>query len=157
MKKKYCLFVFNIILLNSCVFDPKHEPMLTVKNNTKDVIYIYYSSKESIQLQPELKLEISKNGFANTDENGNDHYAVVYPENRVDSFSYTYFHNDGLHFKGKFNPFPDKNYVNFFFIKENTMKNYSWEDIVKKQLYEKKVRYTYDELEKMNYEISYKP
>ena len=50
------------------------------------MLYIYYSSKESIQLQPELKLEISKNGFANTDENGNDHYAVVYPENRVDFF-----------------------------------------------------------------------
>jgi len=131
--------------------------MLTVKNNTKDVIYIYYSSKESLQLQPELKLEISKHAFAYTDENGNDHYTVVYPENRVDSFSYTYFHDDGLHSKGKFKPFPNKNYVNFFFIKESTMRNFTWEQIVEKQLYERKIKYTYEELDKLHYQILYKP
>jgi len=157
MKKKYCLLIFNIVLLNSCAFDPKREPMLTVKNNTKDVIYIYYSSKESLQLQPELKLEISKHAFAYTDENGNDHSTVVYPENRVDSFSYTYFHDDGLHSKGKFKPFPNKNYVNFFFIKESTMRSYTWKEICEKQLYEKKVKYSYKELEKLHYRILYKP
>ena len=157
MKKIYCLLIFNVILLNSCALGPKREPMLTIKNNTKDVLYIYYSSTESIQLQPELKLEISKHAFAYTDKNGKDHYTVVYPENRVDSFSYTYFHDDGLNTKGKFKPFPDKNYVNFFFIKETTMKSYTWEEIVAKQLYENKVRYTYDQLEEMNYEISYNP
>ena len=37
------------------------------------------------------------------------------------------------------------------------MKNHTWEEIVAKQLYEKKVKYTYDKLEEMNYEISYNP
>ena len=36
------------------------------------------------------------------------------------------------------------------------MKNYSWEEIVEKQMYVKKVRYTYDELDKMHYKIFYK-
>lgn len=157
MKKIYCLLIFGVILFLSCAFDPKREPMLTITNNTKDAMYIYYSSKESIQLQPELKLEILKNVYIYTDTNGIRHYSDVYPENRVDSFSYTCFHDDGLNTKGKFKPFPDKNYVNFFFIKETTMKSYTWEEIVAKQLYENKVRYTYDQLEEMNYEISYNP
>lgn len=157
MKKIYCLLIFSVILLNSCAFDPKREPMLTITNNTKDTLYIYYSSKENIQLQPELKLEILKNVYIYTDTNGIRHYSDVYPDNRVDPFSYTCFHDDGLHYKGKFKPFPDLDYVNFFFIKESTLKNYTWEEIVAKQMYEKKVRYTYDQLEEMNYEITYNP
>jgi len=155
--KTFVMLLFFIGFFHSCAFDPKREPMLTIKNNTKDVMYVYYSSNESIQLQPEMKFEISKRAFSHTDEKGNDHYTVVYPDNRVDSFSKTYFHDDGVHYKGKFRPFSDKNYVYFFFLKETTMKNYTWENIVAKQLYEKKVKYTYDELDKMNYEISYNP
>lgn len=153
--KTYILLLFLIGCFYGCTFDPKREPMLIVNNNTEDVLYVYYSSKDSIQLKPELKSEISKHALAYTDENGTDHYTVVYPENRVDSFSKTYFHDDGVHTKGKFRPYSNQNYVYFFFIKESTMKNFTWKDIVQHQLYEKRLKYTYAELDKMNYEISY--
>ena len=140
----------------SCGFVKKDKPLLIVNNNTKDVLYVYYSSEESIQLQPELEL-VKLSHYSYTDENGNNRDTVVYPENRVESFSKTYFYDDGVHTDRKFRPYSDQNYVNFFFIKESTMKNFTWKDIVLRQLYEKKVKYTYDELNKMNYEISYNP
>jgi len=42
-----------------------------------------------------------------------------------------------------------------FFIGESTLKTHTWEDIYAHQLYFKKIRYTANELEKMNWCIKY--
>ena len=136
--------------------DPKHEPMLYIYNYTNDAMYVYYSSKESIQLEPKLKV-LKLDHYTFIDKNGNRRDTVVYPDYRIESHSYSVFHDDGIHVVGKFRPFLNKDYVNFFFIKESTMRSYTWEEICKKQLYEKKIKYSYKELEKLHYRISYKP
>lgn len=157
MKKISILSVVLIMLFNSCIyFSDRIRPMLFVYNNTDVNMYVLFTDKESLQMSPMLKL-YAKEHYQYEDELGNRKDTVIYPQSRIESHSYTCFYDDGVHVSGKFKPFPDLNYVNFFFIKESTLKNYTWEEIVAKQMYEKKVRYTYDQLEEMNYEISYNP
>ncbi len=148
--------ILTSVLLSSCAFDPPSKSMLDVYNYTDDAIYVYYTSQESIQMKPKLEL-FFVNHVVSIDKYGNRIDTVGYPDYRIDAHSYIEFHDDGIHAVGKFRPFPDKDYVNFFFIKESTLRNYTWEQIVEKQLYERKVKYTYEELDKLHYQILYKP
>ena len=155
--KNLCiLLLLNTFLLSSCAFDPPSKSMLDIYNYTDDAIYVYYTSSESIQLKPKLELFLLDRSVR-INKYGNRLDTICYPDYRINPHSYTVFHDDGIHAVGKFRPYPDKDYVNFFFIKESTMRSYTWEEICKKQLYERKVKYTYRDLDKMQYQILYKP
>ena len=147
------LLVVFIILINlyGCAFDPKIKPVLFIYNFTDEAVYVYYSKLDSIQLSPKLYL-FEKSHGQNSDEFGNNLDTITSPEYRINAHSETFFVG-----YSKWHPFDDVNYVYFFFIKESTMKIFTWEQIVGKQMYERKVKYTYKELEKLNYRVIYKP
>jgi len=147
--KKYFIFILTVFLY-SCVYDPPSETVLNIYNFTDEAIYVYYSKYESIQITPKLDLFFNAH-HQDIDELGNLLDSLGSPDYRINAHYFTTFVG-----RKKWQPFDDVEYVNFFFIKEATMKNYTWEEIVAKQMYVKKVRYTYDELEKMHYKIFYK-
>ena len=144
------MFVFFAFSCNS-PFDSTGKS-LTVHNYSNEAIYIYYTYYNEIQSTPKMELFVYWPDRA-PDEKDLDPY--ISPEYRVNPHVSSIL--EGSYSREKWIPFPEKNYVNFFFIKESTMKNYKWEEIVAKQMYVKKIRYTYDELEKMHYKIFYKP
>ena len=53
------------------------------------------------------------------------HESIYSPEYRVNARSYSYLREKSIS-NSKWIPFSDKDYVNFFFIKESTMKNFKW-------------------------------
>jgi len=151
--KNLIIYLITMTMMVSCYFHiDSSSKNLTINNYTDEAIYVYYTYYDSIQLTPKLELFVYWPDRA-PDEKDLDQYCS--PEYRVNPHFYSLITGDHSS-ETKWIPFPDKNYVNFFFIKESTMKNYTWEEIVQKQLYERKVKYTYDELEKLNYEIIYK-
>ncbi len=149
--KKFLLISALLINIYGCAFDPKMKPVLFIYNFTDEAVYIYYSKHDSMQISPKLYL-YEKSHSQDSDEFGNNLDTITSPEYRINAHSETFFTG-----YSKWHPFDDVDYVNFFFIKESTMKNYTWEQIVEKQMYERKVKYTYKELEKLNYRVIYKP
>ena len=155
--RKIIIIVF-IGLLTSCRFtlDTNIERVMSIHNYTNEAIYVYYSYYDKIQLSPKLDVFLYLPGRA-PDEEGLDPYCS--PDYRINPHTTSTIAEKPAD-KKMWIPFPEHpeiDYVNFFFIKESTMNNYSWEEIVAKQMYEKKIKYTYDQLEEMNYEISYNP
>lgn len=146
------LTIAIVLLFNvSCAYDPPFKS-LEIYNNSDDAIYVFFSNKDSITISPKLELFVKDTtGLYFTS------YDSIYsPEYRVNARSFSYLREKSVS-TSKWIPFTDKDFVNFFFITENTMKNYSWEEIVEKQLYVKKVRYSYKQLEKLKFRIMYKP
>ncbi|MDD3479576.1 MAG: hypothetical protein PHI42_04240 [Paludibacteraceae bacterium] len=148
--KKFLLISVLLINIYGCSIDPKMKPVLYIHNFTDEAVYIYHSKYDSIQLLPKLYL-FEKSHSRDIDKFGNDLDTIISPEYRVNAHNETFFVG-----YSKWQPFDDVDYVYFFFIKEEIMKNCTWEQIVEKQLYERKVKYTYAELEKANYQIFYR-
>lgn len=148
------IFLLIVLVLYGCIYDPPKKS-LEIYNYSDEAIYIYFSYKDSLQIMPKFVLfyKISGLGY---DENNVKIDTVVSPDYRINAHNYSYLRESSVS-STKWIPFPDKDYVIFFFIKESTMKKYTWEEIVTKQMYVKKVKYTYKELEKRHYKIFYKP
>lgn len=146
----------NIILLitfivSSCSYDPSVKS-LEVFNNSDSAIYVYYSYKDSILLTPRLELFVKdKTGLFQKCKD-----SIYSPEYRINARSSSYLRERSTS-TSNWIPYPDKKHVFFFFIKENIMKSYSWEEIVEKQLYDKKVKYSYEEIKDLEFLILYKP
>lgn len=152
------IIVLSIFFFASCgfYFDRPIERIMSVHNFTDEAIYVYYSYIDSLQLTPKLELFLYLPNRA-PEVDGLDPYCS--PEYRINPHTSSEI-AEKYDYEKIWNPFPDHpeiDYVFFFFIKESTLKNNSWEQIVEKQLYEKKVKYRYKELERLKYEISYKP
>ena len=144
-------FVFLLLIFFvSCSFDPSSKS-LEVYNESDNSIYVFFTYKDSLTKEPKLELFLKQNNGINQFQD-----SLRSPDYRVNPHSYSFLRESSISSK-KWIPYPDKDYVNFFFIKEATLKDHSWEEIVMRQLYEKKIRYTYKELEKLNYKIIYKP
>jgi len=152
MKKN--IFLLVVLALHGCItYDPPKKS-LEIYNYTDEAIYVYFSSTDSLQITPKLVLFYNISGLGN-DENNEKIDTVVNPDYRINAHNYSYLRESSTS-STKWIPFRDKDYVVFFFIKESTMKKFSWEEICKRQLYEKKDKYSYKELEKLHYRILYK-
>lgn len=157
MRKIFFASILLGLILSSCIkYSDRYRPLLYVHNQSNTNIYVLFTDKENLQATPKLELYL-KAHYIQQSQSRNCTDTVIYPDNRIESHSYTYFYDDGFHTNSKFRPFPNINYVNFFFIKESTLRNNTWQKIVEKQMYEKKVKYTYDQLEEMDYKITYSP
>jgi hypothetical protein len=152
MKKN--IFLLVVLTLYGCTYDPPKKS-LEIYNYSDEAIYVYFSRADSLQLTPKLVMfyNIPDMGF---DENNVRLDSLVTPDYRINAHNYSYLRESSTS-STKWIPFKDKDYVVFFFIRESTIKKFSWEEICNKQLYEKKVKYSYKELEKLHYRILYKP
>ena len=153
MKKN--IFLLVVLALYGCItYDPPKKS-LEIYNYTDEAVYVCFSSTDSLQISPKLVLFYTLSGLG-YDENNVKIDTIVSPDYRINAHNYSYLRESSTS-STKWIPFRDKDYVVFFFIKESTMKKFSWEEICKRQLYEKKVKYSYKELEKLHYRILYKP
>lgn len=155
MKTNY-LFLFVVLSLCGCItYDPPRKT-LTVFNNSDSAVYVCFSSTDSITLQPELKLFIE---FPGRMENvrGRKMNSICSPDYRVNAYSYSVLVDAAYSTKDKWIPFKNKDSVTFFFIKESIMRTHTWKEIYGDQLYTKKIRFSYLQLENLDYEISYEP
>jgi hypothetical protein len=156
MRNLIIIIFFSLLTCCHFTLDTSIKRTMSIHNSTNDAIYVYYTYNDKLQLSPKLYVFLYLPERA-PDEEGLDPYCS--PDYRINPHSSSTI-AEKLAEEKKWIPFPDHpeiDYVNFFFIKESIMKTYKWEEIVAKQMYVKKIKYTYSELEKMNYEISYKP
>ena len=135
-----------ISTLISCSLIDSEQEAINIYNNTDSAVYIYYSCSDSIFLTSQLVLfdTIINNGIEK----------IISPNYRVNAYS-----SGGIGAKGRknlINNCADKK-LRLFFIKEETMKNYCWNDIYIWQLYEKKIILTIDEMEETDWTVTYQP
>ena len=132
------LIAISIFFLAGCVYDKVQ--LFTVQNNTDSVLYVSYSLNDSLPLMPAFYL------FDTFNLNGKD--TITYSEHRLDKFSI-----------GVVTDFQDKSQfkpgVYLFYIQEDIMKTKKWDEIVKYQLYTKRVYYSYDSLIKNDFQVEY--
>lgn len=142
--KRLMLFILPFVFY-SCLFtyDPP-EKAIEVKNYTDSAIYVYYSFTDSIELSRQLAL-FQNNRYAGTDN-------IISPDYRVDAYN-----SRGIGTIGReslVNKSKDKK-LRLFFIKEETMRTRTWEEICKKQICAKKRTLTVDDLRKTNWVVKY--
>lgn len=141
MKKLF--FIVFLCLMNSC---DDAGPVLEVYNYSDEAVYFSYvfGKVDSLPQKPYLRLFYNDNTNM-TDALGNKIFGPVSQgEYRIDAYDVGgirfYIINDDL-------AFPEGvNEMTMFFITEKTMREYSWEEIYEKQLYESRVVITESEL-----------
>jgi len=142
--------IFFLLVLSSCVYEPPYE-RIGVFNNSSSTVYGYYSCSDSIGYEIPLKL------FNNTTSRDGKEKYITAPHYRLSPYS-RFNEVEGLYsksWKSYITNCPDKT-LKVFFISEEVMKNNTWSEIVKGQLYLKRIKVTLDELEKNDWLIEYK-
>lgn len=144
MKKNFFLLIVNILLFDSCLMiDPKPQ-CIEIENCTDSTIYVYYSFNDSLEESRSIQL-FKKYRYAGTDK-------YISPDYRINAFSV-----GGIGITGReslLNKCKDKK-IRLFFIKEETLRNKTWTEICKQQIYIKKKTLNIEELKKSNWVIEY--
>lgn len=150
MKKirKYMIntLIFIMLCFVGCVID--FGDSMELINNSNHVVYACYSSLDSLDRFPMVSV------LDRFNINGKD--TTVYGEGRIEPNSVGY-----VNFRLRKEDFvmygcKDKK-IRFFFIKESTLLEKTWEEIYKGQLYEKRLTFTQEDLESMNWTVVYNP
>jgi hypothetical protein len=136
-----------IFIFNGCLFFPTFDPPqkgIDVFNNTDSILYVAYSFSDSL---------------------GNGNPIVYYEEvsinnkihKRFPCYRLNAFSDGGIGIPGRETLLQkcDKNMLRLFFILESTMRDYSWEEICEKKIYEKKLTLTKADLKKNNWVVVY--
>ena len=139
------------LLAFSCIYDP---PTASVKilNYSDSAIYVLENCECKITRYPVLKL-FEKRTHKSVDEKGEPMPDIYSPAYRINPYQVGEI--------GYFGSKKDKKiqcangFVCFFFIKESTIKNYTWDEIVKKQLYAQKMRFNKSQLDSVYWKIRY--
>jgi hypothetical protein len=146
MKKIIFFLLLSFLLFGCHTYDPiDRRDRVCIHNYTDSAIYITYSCFDSMPKEPRLYLfeKIENNCY---NENGNSLAGNLYsPSYRINAYSYEYPFNILYADKMSFNKCLDKK-IRFFIVTEKTMKENTWEYIHEKQLYEKKLVFTEEEL-----------
>ena len=155
---KKLIYIILLLMLHSCIFtfDPL-SGSLHIRNNTDEAIYVRFKcgKTDSLPLHPKLELFHFFN-FNMEDARGNPikpHFAS--PDYRINAYAWGALRIGGT----RNNPrLPCKeNEITLFFITEKTMRNYSWEEIHKNQMFVKRTVLTAEELESKNWRYIYFP
>jgi len=120
-----CLFT-----LNSCVFDRGCN--ISILNKSDHTIYVYKSFSDSLKMSGGLLYKLEQQNY-----NGND--TLIYPSYRAEPSSYAYVTFVGKREEIFKNDECKDGKLRLFFIHEDTILKYTWEEICKQQLYENKI------------------
>lgn len=143
MKKLFFLLIIIMIFDGCLLIDPKPK-FIEVENCTDSVIYVYYSFKDSLEKSRSIEL-FKKYRYAGVDK-------YISPDYRINAFSF-----GGIGITGReslLNESTDK-IIRLFFIKEETIRNKTWDEICEQQIYIKKITLSVEELEKANWIVEY--
>jgi hypothetical protein len=137
------------LLLFGCFYEPHQE--LVFHNNTPSAIYVATSCLDSLTIDLHLSLfdTIKSESF---ETNGKCLCNIQSPNYRINAYLYV---RNGLYIKNLFISSCVDKKIRFFFIKESIMRKYSWNEICKYQLYEKKLTFTEKDLRKNNWVVVY--
>lgn len=157
--KKFIYSTIFLLLFCGCVFTYDPAPgKLYIRNNTDQAVYVYLKCGKTDVLPSEPKLELfeffKNEDGAMLDALGNPiKSGFVSPEYRINAYDLGSLVIGG----SAENPslLCKENIVTLFFIKEKTMRSYDWKEIYKKQIFEKKVTITKEELENNNWIVTY--
>ena len=137
----------NVLLLGLMIFfqscDPKFDE-LQIHNYSGQAIYRFYTCSDTIDALPELAL------FETFERNGKKELSA--PIYRIPAYEYKPILMWGL---TTFIKDCDKSTIKIFFIREKTMKEKRWTEIVQGQLYIKKMELSVEDLEKLDWVVTY--
>jgi hypothetical protein len=145
---KNLILVFSCLFaLNSCVFDRGCN--ISILNKSDHTIYVYKSFSDSLKMSGGLAYKLEQQNYKGDD-------TLIYPSYRAEPNSYAY-----VTFVGKYeyifnNKECKDGKLRLFFIHEDTILRYTWEEICRKQLYEKKLILNEAELRRGNWEVIYR-
>lgn len=147
----FSIFIFLISLSGCPVYDPPNPGPSHIYNCSNEAIYVYHSRNGRLEMEPRLELFEKKKKEFMFEDTGCGHL-LVSPDYRVNAYEEKEVPNPYLK-PGA--PYTDSLF--FFFITEKAMKNLSWEDLVKKQLYEKKISISMEAYNDLHRAITYTP
>lgn len=162
MKKIFVLIAF-MVALNSCL--PVYDPLpgsIELRNYSDRPIYVYSNDEDTLPLTPALELFHSASSDYNKDYDawGNPMpVPTMYTRSeRIDAYNYGKVWTGGTHKRPSIgHPKDPNNKLYLFFITEETMRNHTWEEIWRDQLYVKKDSVTEGEMEKTSWRYTYFP
>ncbi len=155
---KKLIYVSCICLFYGCIFTYDPAPgKLNIRNNSDEAVYVYLKCGETNTLPLEPKLDLFHFISANMEDLNGDtikpHF--ISPDYRINAYSYGVL-NIGGNQKQQQLQCKEK-VVTLFFIAEKTMRDYSWEEICSKQMFDKKIILTEEELENNDWVYIYTP
>ncbi len=123
-----------------------------IYNCSDEAIYMYYSKNGKLEIEPRLELFEPKKEELMF-ENIGCGKLLQPPIYRINAYEQKEMSNEYLEDIGHY----DNDSVVFFFIAEKTMKESPWEDIVYKQLFEKRISLTIEEYHDLFKVVTYIP
>ena len=138
-------------MLYGCVYDPPHASF-AIYNNSISPVYVCVTCTDSLPLDPKLYLyddvEYTKNLKQVLKQNPFDP-----PDYRINANSNGYFRIGGTPKDPEL--YCEDKKIRLFFITQSTMRTKQWEEIYKKQLYEKKIVLTEKQLRDQGWKYTY--
>lgn len=151
-KLNLCLIFSALLITISCVYDPPNSGPAYFYNCSDKAIYVYYSKSGKLEIEPRLELfEPKKEEFMF--ENIGCGKLLQPPMYRVNAYEQKEMSNEYLEEWGYY----DDDSIIFFFIAEQVMKDSTWEDIVDKQLFEKRISLTIEQYHDLFKVVTYTP
>lgn len=143
MKRIILLLVITLFIFSSC--DPKYYGItLLIENDSNETVHMCLTCDSSLLISDSI-LVFDK---SNTED--------IYERSRLEPKRLKTF------YKGKiFENNPDKQLIcpnkklNLFVILDTTISNYSWDEIVEKQMYKEKIVFTQEDLDSIAYSFIY--
>jgi hypothetical protein len=151
MRKSFFIVLSLSIFYGCPNYDPSQE-MITVHNYTDSAIYVCHSCSDTLPKEPALNLFelIDSNSLNIKGESMKGH--IYSPDYRVNAYSYGSIGIPAN--ESAIKQCCDKK-IRLYFITEKTMREKTWKEIHKNQLYKKKITLTIDELKECDWEIEY--
>ena len=153
MKFIFPLFTCVIFLTGCPVIDPA-PATIDILNYSDSAVYIYQSCSDSLSCEPALDLFLVQR-VPRRDAKGVKMKDTIAPDYRINAYSYGSIFVSGSPEKPTIPC--DGKYLTLFYIKEITMRTKSRDQICKNQLYERKVKFTNQELDALDWKITYEP
>lgn len=146
MKKIILVFVIIVLNFSSCIhFDKKPYGVdLLIENVSNETVHMCLTCDSSLLISDSI-LVFDK---SNTED--------IYERSRLEPNRLKYFYKEKI-----FDNNPDKKLIcpnkklNLFVILDTTISNYSWDEIVEKQMYKEKIVFTQEDLERLQYDFIY--
>lgn len=146
MKRLILVLVVTIFIFSSCIhFDKKPYGVdLLIENVSNETVHMCLTCDSSLLISDSI-LVFDK---SNTED--------IYERSRLEPKRLKYFYKEKI-----FDNNPDKKLIcpdkklNLFVILDTTISNYSWDEIVEKQMYKEKIVFTQEDLERLQYDFIY--
>lgn len=151
MGSRFFTIIFLILTLSGCpVYDPITETgMLKLINQSDETFYVCITCENVLSEKNKVFYQLSW-GENSYDEFGNKKNGKFYPNDRLEPSDTAFFGGYGKNPK-KPKIICEKGRLNLFFISESDMRDRTWEEISRDQIYSYKRSFSQKELDSLNW------